>query len=487
MPLLTALLFGLAGLFAPVVAVDPGEVGGASSPGGPGGLDRLLARKELAGVAVSVAAIDVATGRLLVARAVDTPRVPASNMKLVTTAAALSELGSDYNFTTHFMAAARPDDDGRLVGDLVILGGGDPSLRADLLGDLGDPAVVLVDLLESAGVFHVSGRLVLDDGFFDEQSTHPDWSDDVQFSFAAPVDALSMHGNCLSLLLSGRGSPQARLATAASGYRVRNDLKHGRRPGEYRVGGIRPDADGEVRVFGAIGSRVGPKELRVPVRSGARLFGASIVAELERRGVVVEGGWAIEPGAAAAMDVELARFVSPLPNAIIMANKESDNSISDHLFKTIGAVVAGKGSFAGGSEAITGFLERTVDARVEGLVLRDGSGLSKHNRLTARLLAQVLAHMASEVGAERDVYLRSLPVAGLDGSLSVRLTDEPYRGRVRAKTGWIGGASALSGYVVTDSGRTLAFSLLFNKVPPGKNVDMKAAQDDICRWFVDTL
>jgi D-alanyl-D-alanine carboxypeptidase/D-alanyl-D-alanine-endopeptidase (penicillin-binding protein 4) len=88
--------------------------------------------------------------------------------------------------------------------------------------------------------------------------------------------------------------------------------------------------------------------------------------------------------------------------------------------------------------------------------------------------------------AERSLFLRSLPVSGVDGSLENRLTELPYRGAVRAKTGWISGASSLSGYVHTASGRVLAFSLLFNGIKPGANSRMKAVQDEFCRALHDT-
>jgi len=119
-------------------------------------------------------------------------------------------------------------------------------------------------------------------------------------------------------------------------------------------------------------------------------------------------------------------------------------------------------------------------------VLRDGSGLAPSNRVTARLLTDTLVAMDHAPAAVRDIFLRALPVSGSDGSLENRLTDEGYRGAVRAKTGFIHGVSALSGYVRSRGGRTYAFSILFNDYQPKfDNGQMKAIQDSICRALVD--
>ena len=456
-------------------------------------LAELLARPTLKGIEVSVAVVDVADGRMLLARSIDAPRVPASNMKLVTTAAAVGLLGADYRFTTRFVAEGAPDADGLLAGDLVVVGGGDPCLRGDILGALGiaEPAAFLADMLLEAGVRRITGALALDDGLFDDQRQHPEWpADDLDKAYAPPVDALSMHGNCLTLEVSGRGgSPQARLVTATGGYRVENELRRAATSTEFLIWPRRPDESGMVRLTGTVGAAVDQRPVQVPVLDGSRLFGLSLLAELQRRGVTVDGGLALRPGAAAALGspVELATYSSPLSTAVLLANKESDNSIAEHLFKLVGAEVVGEGSFAGGARAVERFLGQQVGTATVALAVRDGSGLAPTNRVTARCLVDVLTAMARGPADQRDVYLRTLPVSGLDGSLAERLAEAPYAGRVRAKTGWIGGASSLSGYAYTRSGRLVAFSLLFNGVPRGRNRYMKAAQDDICRLLVDAL
>jgi D-alanyl-D-alanine carboxypeptidase/D-alanyl-D-alanine-endopeptidase (penicillin-binding protein 4) len=445
-----------------------------------------LSRGELKGARPALCVVDVQSGERLYALRADEPQAPASNLKLLTTAAALSLLGAEHAFSTRLAGTAAPDAQGVLAGDLVVLGGADPCLRADLLEHEGvaEPAGLLADLLVAHGVRRVTGRLVLDDGLLDREWLSADWKPgDIGHDYAAPVGALSLHGNCLEVEVAG--GAVARLATLADGYRVENRLASASSSGAYEVGISRPDASGLLVARGVIGRGVGPQRVRVPVVDPAELFGRCLAASLRERGIALDGGLCVEAGAAARAPHALGTLQSPLVNAVLLANKESDNGLADHLFKYLGALHGGAGSFDGGERAVLAWLRTAVATPVEGVVLRDGSGLSGKDRVSARLLTDVLRHMALRGDAAGNAFLRSLPVAGLDGSLKARLGDEPLRGAVRAKTGYIAGVSCLSGYARSASGRLLAFSVLINDFDPRQtNAQMKAIQDDICRALV---
>jgi D-alanyl-D-alanine carboxypeptidase/D-alanyl-D-alanine-endopeptidase (penicillin-binding protein 4) len=454
-------------------------------------VEAALRRPELADASVAVAVVDVETGRRVYARNLDLPMVPASNMKLLTTAAALGMLGPDYVMSTRLWSDAPPDESGVLHGNLVVEGGADPCLRADLLADelVGDPAGLLAELVRAAGVRAVGGNLLLDDGLLDREWLHPDWpAGDVELPYAAPIGALSMHTNCLTISVSGAGRPNATLLTSTRGFHLRNELREAQTAATYKVGVLRPDGHGLVRVRGSIGRGVGKHEIQVPVHDPAALFGGCLTEALEQRGVPLGGEMQTLAGAANALvdPYLLGSLETPLGNALLLANKESDNSIADHLYKLLGALVEGEGSFSGGGRAVERFLRERVGTDTDGLALRDGSGLSPHNRVTARVMVDMLVAMARADPALRDPFLHTLPVSGLDGSLSARLTDEPYRGAVRAKTGYISRVSCLSGYVHSRAGRTYAFSILINGFSKKySNAQMKAIQDSVCRALVD--
>src|SRR5262245_11914255 len=220
------------------------------------GVEQQLHRGELKGARLAVCVVDVDSGERLYARDIDAPMAPASNMKVVTTAAALSTLGADHAFTTRLLAADAPDARGVLAGDLVVLGGADPCLREDLLAREGvdDPAALLADLVEAAGIRRVEGRLLVDDGLLDRQWLNPDWKGgDIGSDYAAPIGALSIHGNCLLLDVHG-GPPGARLQTLTGGFRVVDELQAASAPRTYEVAAFRPDDQGVVRVRGHIGA-----------------------------------------------------------------------------------------------------------------------------------------------------------------------------------------------------------------------------------------
>lgn len=458
----------------------------------PQGVDDVLARTALRGMTVAVAVADADTGERLFSRNIDRPMVPASNLKLLTTAAAVAELGADWRFATRLLGTAALDAEGVLRGDLVLWGSGDPSLRRDVFDAAGlpDPALHLAGLAYQAGLRRVDGSLLIDEGYLDREVLHPDWDPaDLTHDYAAPISALSIHGNCLDLWVDGsRGTtaPALRLETLVDGYKLRNEVDFSPRANRLAVGALRPDAGSRVTVRGEI-SRDEEYRFRVPVVDPPLFFGRCLGAALRDRGIAVERGLQRETGAASLHPgaVVLAEHLASLEWPVRLANKESDNSMADHLFKVLGAERGGQGSFAGGERAVRGFLRDRVGTSTDGVVLRDGSGLSAGNRVTARAMVDTLVAMQTMDEPERGLFLRSLPVSGLDGSLRQRLGEAPYRGAVHAKTGWISGASALSGFVQTASGRVLAFSVIINGLKPGQNKAMKAVQDDVCRALHD--
>ncbi|GJM20299.1 MAG: peptidase M15 [Planctomycetota bacterium] len=458
----------------------------------PQGIEGVLARPSLRGLTVAVAVADAETGERLFGRNIDRPMVPASNLKLLTTAGAIAELGADWRFTTRLLGTAPLDADGILHGDLVLWGSGDPSMRRDVFDAVGlpDPAVHLARLAQRAGLRRVDGALLLDEAYLDREVLHPDWEpSDLTNDYAAPISALSIHANCLDLLVDGnRGStsPALRIETLVDGYQLRNEVDFAPRPNVLSVGALRPDAGSRVTVRGRI-SRGERFPFRVPVVDPPLFFGRCLSAALRQADIPVEGGVQRESGAASlhpGAEV-LAEHLASLEWPVTLANKQSDNSMADHLFKVLGAERGDRGSFAGGERAMLSFLRDRVGTSTDGIVLRDGSGLSAKNRITTRVMVDTLVAMQLTNEAERGMFLRSLPVSGVDGSLEQRLSEAPYRGAVRAKTGWITGASALSGFVHTATGRVLAFSVLINGLRPGQNKAMKAVQDDLCRALYD--
>jgi D-alanyl-D-alanine carboxypeptidase/D-alanyl-D-alanine-endopeptidase (penicillin-binding protein 4) len=175
----------------------------------------------------------------------------------------------------------------------------------------------------------------------------------------------------------------------------------------------------------------------------------------------------------------LAQTRTPLTTVLSRCNTDSLNLAAECLL-----LRAGTGAWPGSAELAGRTVTETFDLPPGSVVLRDGGGLSRGNRLSPRAVTGLLSGM--DASRWREPFVASLAVSGAEGTMANRLTDEAYRGRVRAKTGYIRGASALSGYVLDDADRPrLAFSVLVNRVPAGRNWQAKQFQDAVCREVVD--
>jgi len=212
------------------------------------------------------------------------------------------------------------------------------------------------------------------------------------------------------------------------------------------------------------------------------LLGRVFAARLRRAGVALAGGVRVIedlPGGPAGRTA-LARTRTPLPTALARANKRSLNMAAECLF-----LRAGDGAWSGSARIMSQTLAEHFGLKAAGLVVRDGGGLSRKNRVTAGGLTKVLVALAKRKDAA--VFLASLPVAGVDGTLRRRMTKGPCRGRIRAKTGYIAGVSCLSGYALDPAGKpAMAFAILVNNLRGGSH-PAKKLQDDLCRLLVDSL
>lgn len=467
---------------APIVAVAPADSVGSA-------VDRLLAHPNLKSASIGVEIRSLSDGRVFYARNPHEALIVASNNKLVTTASALFHLGEDYQFETVLFARG-PIEDRTLKGDLIVQGGGDPCL-ADRFFEKGglEPMEILAAAVVDAGIDGVTGDLVLDDTLFDRQFVAPGWPrDQLSRHYCAPVAGLSFMENVLHVLVSTPGG----VGTAA-----RVALEPGCVPftvtGTIRVGGpkapnainlAKPDAQGVIKVRGTTPHSNQPWKGKLAVADPPRYFGVVLASMLDARGVSLAGSvrMAREPVDYGAECRRLGALRTPLRDAVIVTNKESHNNLAEHLFKIAGWKATGQGTFASGSAAVSALLEGLGADRADPFSIVDGSGLSRGNRFSAGTVVALLEGMYNS--KLRDLYIRSLPISGNDGSLKERLTEERYRSRVRAKTGWIREVSALSGYVQAQSKEVFAFSIIFNGYK-GVNSKMKKVQDDICRVVVD--
>ncbi|HVS03752.1 MAG TPA: D-alanyl-D-alanine carboxypeptidase/D-alanyl-D-alanine-endopeptidase [Thermoanaerobaculia bacterium] len=473
--LLLAVLGGQAG---PAAAVE------ATAPDPRGALAQAVSRAGR-GMTLGVHVVELGGGGEVYGYNADTRLVPASNQKLLTTAAALELLGPSYQFQTQLgmrgeLAA------GALAGDLAVRGAGDPTISGRF--EAGDPYAVFrrwAGALRQAGVERVEGDLYLEHGLFDDVLVHPDWPAEQQmWWYEAPVAALSFNDNCMLLRAWGGrpGHPGVveTLPRLDGLLQIRNGLRTTGR-GKHHWAVDRKPGSRLVTVGGEVSPRHQPLDVWVTVVDPVEYFGAALRAALAEGGVVVAGALRPVERLPGPWWTLVATHRTTLVTALDVTNKRSQNFYAESLYKLLGALRCNDGSWRGGRQALEEYLTGRLGWNADSFRLADGSGMSRHNGVTPRNLSGLLRHMfGHRWGVE---YVRSLPYSGEEaGSLRKRLTEPPYRGNVFAKTGTLGGVSALSGYAKGRSGRLYAFAIVCNRTTAWEG---RRAQDAVVQALID--
>lgn len=440
-------------------------------------LDEILHRRDDADGNIKFAArvIELDTGRELYTNLPDEPFIPASNMKLPVSAAALDTFGAERRFETHLA----------IVGDdLWFIGTGDPAL--------GDPAIekkrgrlptsVLDDwatALLKRGVTQIKGDLVYDDGALDGVRYNPYWSKAYHGNwYAAPVSGLNFNDNCVDITVYPTTDGQPVSYTVMPPVKNITVINKGVTGSGEEAPAIEREADSNT--YTITGHCTKPTELKSKsvvdpgsfaadaLRTRLALRGITIAGETKR--AQREAGTSPVPGGA---DLA-ATHRSAMPDVMWRINKNSQNMFADAMFKLIG-----DGTWEGGNDAVRALLtEAGIDA--DGFRAVDGSGLARENRVTARLMTDLLVHMSKHEHGE--LFRQSLSAVGVDGTLRNRMHD--LKARVQGKTGYISGVRALSGYVQKSDGKWLAFSIIFNGFK-GSAGPFEALQDEAVHVLAD--
>ena len=452
-------------------------------------IDAIVSRPELAPASWGIEVRSLSTGRTLYARNAEKAFRPASNMKLVTTAAALDAYGPHARVRTTVETAGRLDGLGRVLGDVYLVGRGDPDLSARF--NPGRPTAAfeeMADALLAAGVRRIEGRLVGHEGAFTGARRGPDWAwDDLTWGYGAEVSALSFADNLVQASLKPGErvgdiavldvSPRLGCVAVSSSATTSEPgpAPPEPAPDEETVSLQREPGSNEVRLSGHVplgGSWTGELSVSDPARCAARVF-ADV---LEAKGVRVMGGVATSSDPLPAGTRVLAAHESPTMAEIVrVVNKESQNLHAEMLLRLVGLKARGEGSLATGHEAVAAFL-KGLGVPDDGWGLADGSGMSGFDLLTPRGLVALLVAMDRHPCAA--AFRDSLPIAGVDGTLAKRMKATPAEGRLRAKTGTMHLARALAGYVTTLRGERLVFAIVVNN-HEGKGREATAAIDDI--------
>lgn len=431
-------------------------------------LDRLFSDPAVSRALVAARVESLRDGRVLYAQNDQKLVMPASNMKLVTLAVAADRLGWDFRFETRLEASGTVAN-GVLRGDLVVTGGGDPSIRSL---DSGPAPLFLqwADLLRRQGIGRIEGRVIGDDSAFDDVGPGPGWSwDDLDTGYAAPSGALSYNENAATLRIQpGRASGDPvtiEITPPGHDLNVVNELQTGAAGSTVGISLERPPGLARLTARGTVPAGTSAVTRNVSVDNPTRYFVEGLKLALNDRGIQVSGGsWDIDdlldPPAALVRRVLSQQESLPLSALAGYFMKESQNFYAETFLKTLGRPATGVGTTETGRGVVIDTLT-SWGVPADAFVIVDGSGLSRYNYLSAGAIVSVLKRIWAD-DRLRGPFAASLPVAGHDGTLESRMRGTVLDARVQAKTGTLSNVRALSGYLETKSGARLVFSLVVN-------------------------
>ena len=456
---------------------------------------------------------DAATGEVLYALNPQRYFTPASNTKLFTTALALATLGPDYRFRTTIETRGTVDQEGRLRGDLVLVGRGDPNLSnrkfpfAKEVEREGPPERVLAELADAVvarGIKQIEGEVIADDSYFAAERYPSGWAiDDMLWGYGAPVSALAVNDNVIFLELRPgereRDPAGYSVEPWADFYKIQNEITTGAVGSEQKLEVSREPGTRLIVLRGSMPTNARPHLLAIAVEEPAEHAARLLKRLLEARGICVYGeararhSSPAEPrdlsrvqprDSSSAGPTILAEHTSlPLIEDLHLANKVSQNLHAELLLRTAAREKAGALTLEAALKFAGEFFQ-SIGIAEGDVLLWDGSGLSRRNLVTPQAVLRLLQYAAAQPWGE--VFRSTLAIAGEDGTLAERMKNTPAAGRIQAKTGSLDHVNSLSGYAATARGAKLVFSIFGNNHNL-RGRDSTAVADAICIAMIEEL
>jgi D-alanyl-D-alanine carboxypeptidase/D-alanyl-D-alanine-endopeptidase (penicillin-binding protein 4) len=438
-------------------------------------LDALVDDNRAMGFA-GIHVVNLANGKTLYRHNEDRLFLPASNLKLFTTALALDRLGADYRFVTRLVREPS--------GDLLLVGSGDPSLSGRVFpyqkdAPFGPPLQSIEDLAEQAvasGVHRIDGDIVGDDRLYPWDPYPPSWTqDDALRDYGAPVSALTVNENVVTISIEPgvrAGDPASlSLQPALEYFTIDNRVLTGTRGGEASVRIRRIPGSRQWLLTGSVPAGHAAISEIIPIDDPALYAASALYDALARRGVVIRGRAVARHRSLAeeyespAGDATAMRTSPPLGEILQVMDKVSQNLYAELMLREVGRATRRDGTEEAGLAELAAFLTG-MGASAGDWRLEDGSGLSRNAMVTPRLMTKLLAHLYAS--KSRELWMSLLPAGGEDGTLDHRLCCFSGGQGIRAKTGSLARGLALSGYAESKAHGALAFSILVNNfsAPP---------------------
>ena len=465
-------------------------------------IEAILNQPDIARGFWGIEVVSLKDGTVLYSLNDDKLFTPASNTKLFTTAAATALIGPDYKFNTTIETDGTVDKYGRLAGNLFLVGRGDPNISGRTLPyylrtERKDPAMKvmedLADQVVKSGIKYIDGDIVGDDSYYAFERYGEGWAqDDMVWEWGAPVSALTVNDNVIYVSIFPADHPGdkafVQITPFAEYYKIDNRvMTTPAGTGPKRIYITREPGSNRLTIFGNIPVDDAGANEALAIEDPAQFAADAFRDMLEKRGVVVYGQpktkhtelatlstftvTTVAPAGGGDAEAHprppkpdsrtvLASYQSqPLAQDLKVINKVSQNLHAELLLRLLGREKGNGGTIEAGLEVVRGFMLQ-AGVHPDEYVFYDGSGLSRENLVTPDAILRLLEYADKQTWGQS--FEETLPVAGLDGSLSERFRGTPAQGRVEAKTGSLGHVNALSGYATTMSGDKIAFSIIGN-------------------------
>jgi D-alanyl-D-alanine carboxypeptidase/D-alanyl-D-alanine-endopeptidase (penicillin-binding protein 4) len=436
----------------------------------------VSASPSVAGGFIGIEVVPISSGRPLAGINAHHFFVPASNTKLFTTSLALIRLGPDYKLKTRALARGAPEA-GVVAGDLVLAGGGDPTMSNQAIpfqqdSPPVDPMLAMNELarqIKERGVRVITGDIAGDDTAYQWEPYPPDWAaDDAVWDYGSPVSALSFNNNSVVLEIAPGtrdGDAVSISAQPSIDYYLYDNRLHTTVEGKTHIEVERTPGSREVTLRGTVRAGKEPVHAAIAVDDPALFAATALYDALIGQGVVVHGRpvsrhrWMGDPSPALPPTVLAERTSPPLIEILRVTAKISSNLWAEMALREVARVRTGEGSREAGLNELAGFLKE-AGVSTDEYTISDGSGLSRLNLVTPAAVVRLLIYMnASPV---HDLFRSLLPVGGVDGTLASRFGAARSARNLRAKTGSLTHVNALSGYAHSATYGDLAFSILVN-------------------------
>ena len=480
-------------------------------------VDNILAQAHAQHASWGVLVTDRDTGEALYELNAGKLFTPASNTKVFTTIFALAALGPDHRYSTFLASNVPLGADGRLAGDLIFRGAGDPDLsnrkfpfagKAERDGPIDKVLIEMADAAVAKGLKVVDGDIVADDSLFPYDPYPAGWEiGDLFFAYGAPVSAIAFNENALSVEIrpgEQAGDPAVIIVDpAAAAGTFREEIVTSPAGGKPEFSVLRRPGLDFILLRGSIPLGHSPVKLDLPMTDPAQTTAEALKLILESRGVRVTGSARVHhappPERHASGEVSLAQRAVPNPpgpeltlaehtspsllESVRLTNKISQNLHAELFLRTVASEKIGVGSSDVGLKLEQDFL-KSVGIADGDVIFTDGSGAAGNNLITPRSIVQILQYAARQPwGAD---FASTLPIAGVDGTLEFRLQGTAAAGRIQAKTGTHSHHHTLAGYATTLAGERLVFAIFCNNTAE-RGHDATAPMDEIAVAMIEKL